>query len=195
MPSTLPEHALVTLLRQCYIAPRCQASRARPTRLLHSSTRALHIPSRPRHRNVPVLERPRKDYHTTSRLSEELSFESRARIGSNDVQEANSSPLFADHGHESSAHEQETRIAIIGGGITGLTAAHYITREMPHAKVTIYEAGNRVGGWLQSEYVDVEGGKILLEKGPRTLRPNTEAALVTLDMVGNFLHTEMMELG
>jgi protoporphyrinogen oxidase len=66
---------------------------------------------------------------------------------------------------------------------------------MPHAKVTIYEAGSRVGGWLQSEYVEVEGGKVLLEKGPRTLRPNTDAALVTLDMVGFFLLLEKQILG
>lgn len=97
--------------------------------------------------------------------------------------------MFAGHGHEG-IERQETRIAVIGGGITGLTSAHYITREMPHAKVTIYEAGSRVGGWLQSEYVDVEGGKILLEKGPRTLRPNTDAALVTLDMVSFFTLSE-----
>ncbi|KAE8449369.1 hypothetical protein EG329_008270 [Mollisiaceae sp. DMI_Dod_QoI] len=79
--------------------------------------------------------------------------------------------------------QQGTRIAIIGGGITGLAAAHYITRELKNAKVIIYEAGDRLGGWLQTEFVDVANGKILLEKGPRTIRPNTEAALVTLDMI------------
>ncbi|KUJ23957.1 Protoporphyrinogen oxidase [Mollisia scopiformis] len=188
MPSPLPEHALVTLLRQCYITPRCQASKTRSTRLLHSSTRALHAvpPScRPRHRLVPRRGSQRNSCHADTKLAAELRGPSAIRIGSDAVQDSNSSVLFAEHGHDGQGREQDTRIAIIGGGITGLTAAHYITRELSHAKVTIYEAGSRVGGWLQSEYIDVKDGKVLLEKGPRTLRPNTEAALVTLDMIQN----------
>lgn len=77
----------------------------------------------------------------------------------------------------------ETRIAVLGGGITGLSTAHYLTKELPNAKITVYEGGDRLGGWLKSKYVDVGSGKVLFEQGPRTLRPNSPPGLVTLDMV------------
>jgi len=67
-----------------------------------------------------------------------------------------------------SAHNAD--IAILGGGITGLATAYYISKEVPSAKITIYEAGPRVGGWLHSKRVEVDGGTVLFEQGPRTLR-------------------------
>ena len=39
-------------------------------------------------------------------------------------------------------------VAIIGAGITGLTAAFYLKRQ--GWAVTVYEASNRVGGVIQS---------------------------------------------
>jgi protoporphyrinogen/coproporphyrinogen III oxidase len=42
------------------------------------------------------------------------------------------------------------RIAIIGGGITGLAAAHRLTELLPHAKLTIFEAAPRLGGLLET---------------------------------------------
>jgi oxygen-dependent protoporphyrinogen oxidase len=42
------------------------------------------------------------------------------------------------------------RIAVIGGGITGLAAAHRIGELRPDAVVTLYEAGERLGGVLDS---------------------------------------------
>lgn len=78
---------------------------------------------------------------------------------------------------------QQRHIAVLGGGITGLSAAHYLTRELPTANVTLYEASERLGGWLQSQTVDVGNGKVVFESGPRTLRPNGTAGLVTVEMV------------
>jgi oxygen-dependent protoporphyrinogen oxidase len=68
-------------------------------------------------------------------------------------------------------------VAVLGGGITGLAAAHYITREHPQARVTLYEASDRVGGWVSSKRVDVSDGTVLFEGGPRTLRPNSNGVL------------------
>ena len=44
-------------------------------------------------------------------------------------------------------------IAIIGGGITGLSAAWKLQRLRPAAKVTLLESANRVGGVLQTEKI------------------------------------------
>jgi oxygen-dependent protoporphyrinogen oxidase len=68
-------------------------------------------------------------------------------------------------------------VAILGGGITGLACAYYVTRELPQAKITIYEASDRLGGWLSSNRVPVKDGSVLFEKGPRTLRPSSNGAL------------------
>ena len=54
-------------------------------------------------------------------------------------------------------------VAIIGGGITGLTAAFYLKRA--GVPVTLYESSNRVGGVIQSQRRD----GYLAEFGPNTL--------------------------
>jgi oxygen-dependent protoporphyrinogen oxidase len=80
------------------------------------------------------------------------------------------------------------RIAILGGGIAGLSSAYYVAREFPNSKVVVFEAGKDKGGWIKSRRVDVvdsEGkkGKVLFELGPRTLRNATvTAGLVCLSM-------------
>lgn len=71
---------------------------------------------------------------------------------------------------------------ILGGGISGLTAAWYLARNAPSTtKITILEASKRFGGWIQSTRVGDD--KILFEQGPRTLRPFGLGGLVVLDMV------------
>ncbi|CAG8495603.1 15242_t:CDS:1, partial [Acaulospora morrowiae] len=59
---------------------------------------------------------------------------------------------------------------ILGGGISGLTAAWYLALNAPlTTKITLLEASNRFGGWIQSTRVGED--RILFEQGPRTLRP------------------------
>lgn len=75
-------------------------------------------------------------------------------------------------------------VAVLGGGITGLASAWYISRELPHARITLYEGSHRLGGWLHSKQIDVGDSKVVFEQGPRTLRPSVPNGLVTLELVG-----------
>lgn len=77
----------------------------------------------------------------------------------------------------SSDQEHGNDIAILGGGITGLASAYYLTKELPRAKITVYEASDRLGGWLSSKRVPVKDGSVLFEAGPRTLRPASNGVL------------------
>ena len=75
-----------------------------------------------------------------------------------------------------------SRVAVLGGGLTGLSAAFHLARRHPDVVVTVYEKAPRFGGWVKSERVDVEdvhGNKasVLLEAAPRTLRPNANSVL------------------
>jgi oxygen-dependent protoporphyrinogen oxidase len=70
-------------------------------------------------------------------------------------------------------------IAILGGGITGLTAAFHLSRRFPKCQITLIEKRERVGGWIESYHhpVNTNGARVLLEAGPRTLRPKSKALL------------------
>lgn len=54
------------------------------------------------------------------------------------------------------------RIVIIGGGISGLAAAHRVLELNPAAQVIILEASNRLGGTIETEHRD----GFLIERGP-----------------------------
>ena len=43
------------------------------------------------------------------------------------------------------------RVAILGGGISGLSCAWFMARRFPHLDITLIHEGTRVGGWMQSE--------------------------------------------
>jgi oxygen-dependent protoporphyrinogen oxidase len=62
---------------------------------------------------------------------------------------------------ESAPATPSRRVAVIGGGITGLAAAHRLVELQPNVSVTLVEAGARLGGVLETVHRDgflVEGG-------------------------------------
>jgi hypothetical protein len=92
-----------------------------------------------------------------------------------------------------SPHKDAMRIAVLGGGLTGLCTAFNLATKIPSARITIYEKSSRVGGWLDSEVVNVGDGQVLFDWGPRTIRPDPHGAgratlhLVCLNLLVNAL--------
>lgn len=71
---------------------------------------------------------------------------------------------------------------VLGGGIGGLSAAYYLLKKgNSAAKPILFEAGNRLGGWIQTNY-PLGKNSIRFESGPRTLRPNGDKGLNTLEL-------------
>ncbi|KAF7995551.1 hypothetical protein HCN44_006658 [Aphidius gifuensis] len=70
--------------------------------------------------------------------------------------------------------------AILGGGIGGLSAAYYALENPKLGPLIIYEASDRIGGWIKSNRSQ-KG--ILFEKGPRTVRTHGPPGANTLRMI------------
>jgi oxygen-dependent protoporphyrinogen oxidase len=90
-------------------------------------------------------------------------------------------------------------IAVLGGGISGLSTAYYLARLAPAStKIVLIESKDRLGGWIQSRRVapgkydnkthlpklsNDEKNSILFEAGPRSLRPAGVNGTILLEMV------------
>lgn len=61
------------------------------------------------------------------------------------------------------------RVAIIGGGISGLSAGYYLKKFDPLISVHIFE-GNKIGGWIQTTQKD----GFIMENGPRSFRVSSK---------------------
>ncbi|PIL23121.1 hypothetical protein GSI_14430 [Ganoderma sinense ZZ0214-1] len=83
-------------------------------------------------------------------------------------------------------------IAVLGGGISGLSTAFHLARRFPvHSgtRITLVESSERLGGWMKSERVAVKDSvgqeaNVVLESGPRTLRPASKAVLELVHLLG-----------
>lgn len=67
-------------------------------------------------------------------------------------------------------------IVILGGGISGLSAAFHLLKIKPCANICLLEASSRLGGCIQSKQV----GPFLFELGPRTFEKNRCRSLLQL---------------
>jgi len=82
--------------------------------------------------------------------------------------------------------------AIIGGGISGLSAAYYLQKKMPKAAITVFEAGPRLGGVLKT----VRQGEFLIESSADMFVTKPAAAIELCHDLGiedDLLQTQPVE--
>ncbi|XP_001633012.2 protoporphyrinogen oxidase [Nematostella vectensis] len=79
------------------------------------------------------------------------------------------------------ANKLSSRFTVLGGGISGLSAAYYLAKHHSNpSDITVLEASGRFGGWMHSKRSS-EGA--VFEQGPRSLRPAGPPGWTTLDLV------------
>ncbi|TFK27551.1 protoporphyrinogen oxidase [Coprinopsis marcescibilis] len=76
-------------------------------------------------------------------------------------------------------------VAVLGAGLTGLSSAFHLSRLHPNLKVTLIEGQKQAGGWVRSSRIALPDnyGSVLLEAGPRTLRPNAQSILELVNIL------------
>ena len=77
---------------------------------------------------------------------------------------------------------QEYDVAIIGGGISGLSAAYFLQQYHPDVSAIIIEASPRVGGWVQT--IKLPSGQ-QYEAGPRSILIRGEEGIATSDLISS----------
>ncbi|KAG9102644.1 oxygen-dependent protoporphyrinogen oxidase [Ceratobasidium sp. 370] len=84
-----------------------------------------------------------------------------------------------------------TTVGVLGGGISGLSAAFHLSRRLASnqgIKIVLLEKTKRLGGWIQSDNAAVQVGSktysVVLEAGPRTLRPKSLEMLELVHLLG-----------
>ena len=68
------------------------------------------------------------------------------------------------------------KVAIVGGGITGLTAAHRLRQN--HIEVTLFESSSRIGGVVRTE----ASNGFLAEAGPNSIWLKEEKILSNIPL-------------
>lgn len=74
-------------------------------------------------------------------------------------------------------------VGIIGGGISGLSYAFFLSKIRPDIKIRIFESNKRPGGWINTEILKINGNDVNFEKGPRTLRGISDGTLLIIDIL------------
>lgn len=90
------------------------------------------------------------------------------------------------------------KVAVLGAGVSGLSFAYFLNKLRPDLLITIYEKQNRAGGWINTDTItnnvnDTEE-KIVLEKGPRTLRGISEGTLLIVDILKQLNCSDQIEV-
>ncbi|EHN02690.1 Hem14p [Saccharomyces cerevisiae x Saccharomyces kudriavzevii VIN7] len=78
--------------------------------------------------------------------------------------------------------KSSAKVAVVGGGVSGLCFTYFLSKLRPDVKVTLFESQNRTGGWIYScATKDESGRQIMVEKGPRTLRGVSDGTVLIID--------------
>ncbi|SCV06014.1 LANO_0H20208g1_1 [Lachancea nothofagi CBS 11611] len=73
-------------------------------------------------------------------------------------------------------------VAVIGAGVGGLSFAYFLSKLRPDLNITIIEASDRKGGWINTSVFESDHEKpVLVEKGPRTLRGQSDGTTLMVD--------------
>lgn len=84
-------------------------------------------------------------------------------------------------------------VGIIGGGISGLSYAFFLSKFRPDIKIRIFESSKRSGGWINTEFLKINGKDVGFEKGPRTLRGINDGTLLIIDILKQLGKEEQIE--
>ncbi|MDQ3153706.1 MAG: NAD(P)-binding protein, partial [Actinomycetota bacterium] len=79
------------------------------------------------------------------------------------------------------------RIAVVGGGVSGLAAAHRLRRLVPDAEITVIDGAARLGGALRT----VELAGVALDVGAEAFlvrRPEATALVTELGLGADLIH-------
>ena len=75
-------------------------------------------------------------------------------------------------------------VAIVGGGIAGLCVADRLMRQAPDLTCRVYEASDRAGGKVLTEFVETDDGRFLVEAGPDAWLAQQPWAMELIDELG-----------
>ena len=92
---------------------------------------------------------------------------------------------------------QNSRVAVVGAGISGLTFAYFLGKLRPDVRITVFERGDTVGGYIVTrranadtiKHLNLDSSKgnlartLKMEKGPRTLRGVSSGTLIIIDLM------------
>ncbi|CCF59308.1 hypothetical protein KAFR_0G02770 [Kazachstania africana CBS 2517] len=80
-----------------------------------------------------------------------------------------------------------SKVGVVGSGVAGLTFTYFLHKLRPDVNVKLFDAQQRTGGWIHSCNVDTlsGGSKVMLEKGPRTLRGVSDGTVLIIDSLMN----------
>lgn len=85
------------------------------------------------------------------------------------------------------------RVVVLGGGVSGLTAAWSLARASPRLDVVLLESGERTGGWINSKKIE-NGG--IHEVGPRSMRIRDKSGKIALALMSELgLESKILPVG
>jgi oxygen-dependent protoporphyrinogen oxidase len=87
-------------------------------------------------------------------------------------------------------------VAIVGGGIAGLTVAWQLQRQRPDLNIAVLEASDRPGGRIRTEIIDHDAGQFVIELGPDAMlstKPSARELCIELGLQDELIPVASVE--